>query len=732
MNSITVEKAVYFPSKDTNNILSGFGVLQNGFTLEDMNTTCSLGLYFPVSGTIALNGGSLYLTQDLLLRGPVRFGAGYINGNNFAIEFPTNASVFEFPASEYSKQLNLVATATFTGSNIVMDWSYDGSYLAISENVVNEGVTLKIFSVEDNKLSLVVSKKIDCPNGIQVLCWHPSEYIFVLSEHECSILRVISFDSIKKCLNEYVRIDSDVTSGLSWSSDGKYLAASSSVIAENKNKCGVRIYKWENSRLVSIGYALMKKGFFPLKNMISWDHTNTYVVVAGYDKKNQCIVSILNIGKDGITSDLLLEAKRQITALAWHTERPLLVVGFSDIKTKGILYYFDAESSRLIEELPFTSLKIDGLYNAIWSKDGSFFVSLVSSKKNLHGPYVFAISQSRNEITIIAKNHFMQEIKTLTSVKAQDRFSVLDKNGKLYVFEIAPARFVVEDAKLFFRTDVFLEVPIIFYGHCILNGGGNIFDLGCKGAIQVGENSKLVLENAILTGVAQTNIKCLSDTGVLVLRDLMWLQDNDFTFSTGKLCIKNRVTMEGNSIFAYCSNQRSLILPRSSLILDGGITFSYDPTCLSRCDLLGMADSSSQLILHGATLHSSAQKLLLKNGSLKVKTDSTFSSNNSGIEDGIVIGTGVQGEDCTCTIASGALLLLKKGILNYNNISADSWRMVSSGSVLKLGSAAELCLLQSLDLGLGMAILSKNAILRRMAGRELLGGVHALGTVMFD
>jgi len=42
-----------------------FGWFKNGFTLEDSTTTATFASAFPVSGAVALNGGTLYLDSDL-------------------------------------------------------------------------------------------------------------------------------------------------------------------------------------------------------------------------------------------------------------------------------------------------------------------------------------------------------------------------------------------------------------------------------------------------------------------------------------------------------------------------------------------------------------------------------------------------------------------------------------------------------------------------------------------
>src|SRR3989304_9515673 len=67
-NVVSIEPAPLFSSVDTDNILYGFGWFKHGFTLEDAQTTCTFDSVYPVSGGVDLNGGTLYLKQDLLFK----------------------------------------------------------------------------------------------------------------------------------------------------------------------------------------------------------------------------------------------------------------------------------------------------------------------------------------------------------------------------------------------------------------------------------------------------------------------------------------------------------------------------------------------------------------------------------------------------------------------------------------------------------------------------------------
>mgnify|MGYP005873237951 CR=1 FL=1 len=66
-SNVTIEPLAIFPSDDTDNRMMGFGWFKNGFVLEDSSTTCTFDSVFPVSGSVVLNGGTLYLNSDLHL-----------------------------------------------------------------------------------------------------------------------------------------------------------------------------------------------------------------------------------------------------------------------------------------------------------------------------------------------------------------------------------------------------------------------------------------------------------------------------------------------------------------------------------------------------------------------------------------------------------------------------------------------------------------------------------------
>jgi hypothetical protein len=95
------------------------------------------------------------------------------------------------------------------------------------------------------------------------------------------------------------------------------------------------------------------------------------------------------------------------------------------------------------------------------------------------------------------------------------------------------------------RNEV-LDYPWVFENNTILRGGGNILELGPNGAIVLqGQNSQLLLDGIVIKGISAEKIRCLDNSSKIVLQDVKWIQDGDFTYNLGGLEILNDVYMIG-------------------------------------------------------------------------------------------------------------------------------------------------------------------------------------------
>ena len=119
-----ISTCTFFPAADNDNTMLGFGWFKGGFTFEDQTTSCTFSSVYPVSGTVNMNGGTLYLTQDVLLANPTQLqGLGAIIGNGHSIEFcetitvlPTNLSLIKDLNVFFNGNVELTSTLTVQGT----------------------------------------------------------------------------------------------------------------------------------------------------------------------------------------------------------------------------------------------------------------------------------------------------------------------------------------------------------------------------------------------------------------------------------------------------------------------------------------------------------------------------------------------------------------------------------------------------------------------------------------
>ncbi len=97
---VSIEPQANFYSGDNDNKMLAFGWFRNGFTLEDSNTSCTFDSAFPVSGSVDINGGTVYLTSDMHLENITTlndlgkfYGNGHIVSLDSSVERLINSNI---------------------------------------------------------------------------------------------------------------------------------------------------------------------------------------------------------------------------------------------------------------------------------------------------------------------------------------------------------------------------------------------------------------------------------------------------------------------------------------------------------------------------------------------------------------------------------------------------------------------------------------------------------------
>lgn len=256
-----------------------------------------------------------------------------------------------------------------------------------------------------------------------------------------------------------------------------------------------------------------------------------------------------------------------------------------------------------------------------------------------------------------------------------------------------------------------LSSTITVNGNCTINGNGNELRLHSSGKIFIGKNSTVRFKDMYLTGVSGNNIFCSDNSSKIILQDVNWIQNNNYTFTIGQLEIKNICDMNAASnpfVFAYQSTGTCTIDFKSGLFFDHMFTFSFDPINHSQTSLV-FTDQTSILGFNNANLYVTRGGLQLLKGNVLISNASSLTIENNAA---LIIGDSVSSDDCSINFLAGGILDVLQGSIVYNNINPSSWNMVNIYSILRMESETTLQLHQPLSLGDGRLLLSVRASLQ--------------------
>lgn len=185
-------------------------------------------------------------------------------------------------------------------------------------------------------------------------------------------------------------------------------------------------------------------------------------------------------------------------------------------------------------------------------------------------------------------------------------------------------------------------------GTCKINGNGKRITFRGNGQLEVLPGCNLIIENAALWGVKKNNLRCSSDNGSITFRNCSLCLTQDFTFSSGSFLVDDQFVITGTSDFIYTTGLTSTIGSCSTLFLDMGTTFSYQPR-RARNNLIFMSDATSNLYLYGCTLYSTRTGLQLSTGTLIIDDSVTFTSEARSMSEAMIISA-----DLTAKVLAGA------------------------------------------------------------------------------
>jgi len=724
----------FFRADDSGNEMFGFTVFEKGLSLENANTTCTFDAVFPISGDITLNGGTLYLARDAVFKNPFKIGPGKIDGNSYSLEFPSNVSSIYLPSQNHNKLISLVDEETIGDNVNDVSWSYDDKYIAVACDDFG-GSELQIFYFDGTDLTLKDSYNFGSIKGYTV-DWHPSDYYLAVGTSSGDELYTFSFNPQTEVLGQTDTANIGRIYDVAWSPDGQLLAAG------RYNQNDVQVYDVSEGVLGYLHTCTLYSGGASLgtnyvqKQGLSWHSSGNYLATsfrATLNSSTKYCIKVFNYNGSYFTDNGYFEGTTSIVPVSFRPNSYILAAGLSAGSKRVRLYSFDSTNGTITELTSSAVSESRKIYDVEWK--GDLIAYLIDKSNSNYELKVSSFDSSDNKLYVVSGYNYASDLKTLSWSHDGNYIATGGPADKLVVLKFDDSPLIFKDIKLYFDSDIILTGSIIFEGSCILNCGRNILDITSDACITVTTGATLLLEDAIIKGLSGDNIKCVDDVGTLQLDDIIWIQEGDFNFSNGNLKFKNDVKMMGDHTFAYQTTKTSTLLTRSTLTLDVGFTFSYDPNCNSK-DLIDMEDDTSMLLLNGATLHTTPTGMQLTKGKLRVLRDSFLSSEagmvgDEDTDEGITFGNDSSSDDLKCDILSGVTLHVLQGSLNYKNILSSSWSMNNFTSVLYMYANTQLNVYQNFNLGSGSLLLGNNAVIGRAIGKDITGSLRPQGVLLY-
>lgn len=716
----------FFPAV-AGNAMQGFSVFEQGLILENASTTCIFDAFFPISGTVTLNDGAIILARDLSFKNPLKIGSGMIKGNGYSVVFPNNVSLLPLPTEGHARSLSLVQTSTQLAQVNSVDWSFDNTYLAMTSSTATNAVELQVYYFDGMTLTLTAQYDLGARDLYSVQ-WHPSAYYLAtgqVNDQQLRIFQYTPFGGLTQTSNATI----GTINAVAWHPTGNYVAVG------RNSATDIRVYGVSGSGVLDAS-SITSSFLLPRsvqRNALDWHSTGSYLV-AGFESHmldTELKVFSFNGTQLNVLSELDFGAT--VYGVRFHPTLPLVAAGLSAGTQRLVVCDFIPTATMLVQHIVTGEQKIT--YAVDWSPDGNYLATGRQSVTDNMELQVYKF-HSDYSLELVSAYEMATNLLALKWSRNGKHLATGDSLKYLKLFSFFDGPLIFENARIFFESDIMFTAPIYFKGVCTINGGGNILDFVSSSSLVVMPGASLTIEQAIIQGIRGNKIQCQDDTGVITLRNVRWIQEDDAFFDKGALLWKNEVTMEGEATFAYQSSKTSTLLAKSHLQLDTGFTFSYDPVNSASKNLIQFADATAKLILNGATLHTTATGMELRKGKVMVERDSFLSSQAYTVEDqtvdnGITFGNNLSADDFVCEILSGVTLHVKAGTFSYKNVNAASWTMLTDTSILKLLPSTTLNLYQMLDATNGGVTFGENTTYARAADKKIVGPVNIFGYVSF-
>ncbi len=618
-SNVAAQAEVVFPVTDNNNTMLGFSVFEEGFSLQNALTACTYDGLMYVQDEVNLNGGTLYLLQDLVLANTTTFiSGGTIVGNNHAVKLPPQQETFFLPTlGTVVAELMLVDSVATGKGALSTSWSPDNQYVALGSYFTsNSG--LDIYSFDGQSLNF--AEGINLLSGTYTIHWHPTHnYIAValLSVAGDEVL-VYSFNPNTSTATLVDSVDvNQAFYSVRWHPSGDYLFLGSG------SSAGDDIYAYSFSTTTQSLSFVDSVEISPNQGVyldnIRFSQNGDYFVAGGMS-------GTLIFSFDGVNlTQLQYEATGYNYAVDWHPTKNLITVGTS---SQGLrLYSFDPGTNNLSLEISESPAETQSIFRTEWSPDGNYLMTGALAGNNSR-IQLYSLDSTTSLLNRIQSIAIGQNVYAASWSHNSNYLSVSlsNRDFQVYSFLGQSSDIIIDNAMLELNSPVALKRPMTARGITKVTGRGHRLSLADENAkLLIDNHAHLILENIILTDITSEKLGFKGNDSSLLLKNCTLLFDDDYTFSLGSFSCKEQVVFKGGKNIRLESVQSNTIYNDAQFRLSNGMVLSYAPVNDARKNIY--LEQGAAIIMEDATaLHTTTTGLIIDQGALIIDGNVTFSS----------------------------------------------------------------------------------------------------------
>ena len=666
-----VERPIETLFEGGDNWVQGFAFMEKGINLSSLTTSCTVDLALPVSGGLDLNGGNLYLLQDLILQNTAKLiTPGSIYGNGYVLDLAESVTGIQFATgSGVGAVVNFVGAETVDGGVNSVDWDRNNSYISSAEDFVSNGLPeLRSFSLVSDVLSAVDNVNVrKTANSIR---FDPNGDFIAYGRSDGSPqfeFGVLSHVSGVLTSKDTVDMD-DSVNAVAWNpnigepdANLKYIAVggvANAIPASGDYELG--IYSFNGSVLSSVfTWSTKDRGVDVSKNAMDWSESGSYLAV-GMTSGTEWELILGYFDETSFTVTVSSDIGQTVNAVDFSPTDSMIAVGLNGGTERLRCYYHDFNSGTLAEETSARVGETDSVLSVDWNNDYTKLAVGTTSALKIYSFDITGTTLSLDSTISLGSN-----VNSVRWDSTGTYIVVGDGGNNVSVYKLLEGVLLLSDLRLFLKGDLDIRTPMSFSGDCLINSRGNRITLKGDGAFDVKDAATLRFEHTILQLQKAGSFNLEGNTSRVIFEDTTIELAAEAVVSTGVLEIDGDVFVKGDHTFEYNSTNPMEIDAESTLHLNDEVTLKMGKSNVDSNQPLIFTDTTSVIYFNDSNLIITGSGANFSNGKMKVHGNVTCSVDSLDPTYGFSFGDG------SCTgfnfeLSQGAVWKLINGVVSFN------------------------------------------------------------------